>query len=314
MSLTDATSEASLPDILEANVDISVLTPGCVLSTSAAPNVDLNHSLSPPTSPYASPLCDELPMLGHHAIGSSDIRGVVRRARSSARHNAYSVPSREQRQAFKQRFRLKKHMFADDPCDHFVTSAPTTVSSAFDRDQASTDAEVASMPKSQVEPYLSTLFSAQCNVMASQSAEMETTSDLMTPARTSQKSGLTIKIPGLVDRLALRLIGSCNVTEQIEEDEDADSLDGYSASESSSDSDGYSADFNLSMQSPDRFSRRKLRRHAISPYHRTGKPRRKEWWLGDSEDEKTGSEVPDFLLLSSATKIRTRKLRSGHFY
>jgi hypothetical protein len=312
MSLTDTTTEASLPDILEANVEASVSAPDCALCTPTAPNVGVNYSPSSPTSTYASSLCDEQPMLVNHAIGSSDSHGVLRRARSSARHNAYSVPSREQRQAFKQHCRLKKHIFTHNSYDHSVTSVPNTVSSAFDRAQAGSDIEATSMSKNPVEPCLSTLFSAQCNVTANQYAGMETTSNLMTPSLTSQKSGLTIKIPSLVDRLALQLLGSCNVTEQSEEDEDTDSLDGYSASESSSDGDGDCVDINFSMPRPNRFSRRKLRRSAIAPYRRTGKSKRKEWWL--SVDEKIGSEVPAFLLLPSAKESRTRALRSGRRY
>jgi hypothetical protein len=309
MSLTDTTIEASLLNTLEENADISVSAPDCAVYTSAAPNVGLNPSPSSPTSTYASSLYDEQPTLDDHAIRSSNSRGVVRGARCSTRHNAYSVPSREQRQAFKQQFRLKKHIFVDNSYDHSVTSVPTIVSSAFNRAQASSDIEATSMSKNPIEPYLSTLFSAQCNVTANQYAGMETTSNLMIPSRTSKESGLTIKIPSLVDRLALRLLDSCNVTEQTEEDEDTDSLDGYSASESSSDGDGDCVNINFSMPSPNRFSRRKIRRSAIAPYHRTGKSKRKEWWL--SVDEKTGSEVPAFLLLPSG---RTRELRSGRRY
>lgn len=309
MSLTDTTSEADLPDILEANDDMSVSALDCVPSVSTAPNVGLNHSLSPPTSPYTSSLCDEQSMLDSHATRSSDRRGVLRSARSSPRHNAYSVPSREQRGTFKKHCRLKKHIFADDSLDPFISSAPNTVSSAFEYDQATGSSETTadSMSKKLVEPNLSTLFAAQCNIMVGRYPEIDTASNSMTPARTSNKSGLTIKIPSLVDRLALRLLGSCNVTEQTEEDEDADSLDGYSLSESSSSGDDDCTDFNFSVQSLDRFSRRKLRRHAIAPYHRAGKPRRKEWWLSTDE-------VPTFLVTPSAAESRSRKLRSGHCY
>ncbi|KAI0249219.1 hypothetical protein BJV78DRAFT_1229155 [Lactifluus subvellereus] len=311
MSLTDTTSEA---DILEANDDMTVSAPDCMPSVSTAPNVGPNHSLSSPTSQYTASLGDEQPMSDSHATRSSDRRGVLRSARSSPRHNAYTVPSREQRETFKKHCRLRKHIFVNGSLDPFVSSAPTTVSSAFDDDQASSETKAASVSKKLAEPYLSTLFAAQCNIMMNQYAEMDSASNLMTPARTSNKSGLTIKIPGLIDRLALRLLGSCNVTEQTGEDEDTDSLDGYSASasESSSDDDGDCADFNFSAQSSDRFSRRKLRRHAIAPYHRAGKPKRKEWWL--SRDEETESEVPAFLLTPSATESRARKLRSGRPY
>ena len=267
MSWTDTTSEASLP---EENVDISPSPSDCA---SGAPNAGLDHPLSSPTPTYASSLYDEQPMscVSDYVMRSSDGLGVVRRARSSARrYNVYSIPSREQRQSFKRHSHLKKHMFTTDFCDPFVSSAPTTLSPAFDCDQARSDTETS------VDPYLSTLFDARCNIAVNQYPESETASNLTTPSRTSNKSGLTIKIPSLVDRLALRLLSSCNVTEHTEEDDDVDSLDGYSASESSSAGDGDHVDLKFSMQNPDRLSRRKFRRQAIKPYHRTRKLKQKE--------------------------------------
>jgi hypothetical protein len=277
MSWTDTTSEASLP---EENVDISPSASDCA---SVVLNPGSNHPLSSPTPAYVSSFYDEQPRsyASDHVMRSSDSLGVVRHARLSAsRHNVYSIPSREQRQSFKQQSHLKKHMFTTDFCDPFVSSAPTTLSPAFDCDQASSDTEAT---LTSVDPYLSTLFDARCNMAVNQYHETET------PSRTSNKSGLTIKIPSLVDRLALRLLSSCNVMEHTEEDDDADSLDGYSASESTSDGDG---DLKFSMQSPDRLSRRKVRHkvphQAIKPYHRTRKLKQKEG--------------------------RTRKLRSGRRY
>jgi hypothetical protein len=132
-------------------------------------------------------------------------------------------------------------------------------------------------------------------------------------------SGLTIKIPGLVDRLALRLLGSCSVTEQTEEDDDLDdsSLEGYALSESSSEGDtedDYNPAFYSSSSSPDRTSRRKLRRGAAAPYRRAGGTlKRKELWA--DADTPAGSEVPDFLLGPRSTgHPRARALRSGRLY
>ncbi|KAH9973728.1 hypothetical protein BGW80DRAFT_1458786 [Lactifluus volemus] len=155
MSWTDTTSEASLP---EENVDISPSASDCA---SAALNPGLNHPLSSPTLAYASSLYDE------HLCQPS-----------ASRHNVYSIPSREQRQSFKQHSHLKKHMFTTDFCDPFVSSASTTLSPAFDYDQASSDTEA---PLTSVDPYLSTLFDARCNMAVNQYHETET------PSRTSTR-------------------------------------------------------------------------------------------------------------------------------
>jgi hypothetical protein len=139
-------------------------------------------------------------------------------------------------------------------------------------------------------------------------------------ARATQKTGLTIKIPGLVDRLALRLLGSCSVTKRAEEDEEdagGSSLDGYSASESSSEGD-IDDDDDPASRSPspshDRSSRRKSRRSAAAPYRRAGgKPKRKELWA-DAET-RVGGEVPAFLLKPpTIERPRTQVLRSGCIY
>jgi hypothetical protein len=115
----------------------------------------------------------------------------------------------------------------------------------------------------------------------------------------TQNSGLTIKIPGLVDRLALLLLSSCNVNEQTEEGEDVDGLllDGSITSESSysSGDDDYTYPSYTSSPvpmaaGPDRTSRRKHRRIA-APYHRAeGKLKRKELWA--DMDIMAGSNVP----------------------
>jgi len=137
--------------------------------------------------------------------------------------------------------------------------------------------------------------------------------------RATQKTGLTIKIPGLVDRLALRLLGSCSVTEQTEDEEDVDgsSLNGYSTSESSSEGDIDDDDdpaSHSSDRSSRRKSRRKSRRSAAAPYHRAGgKPKRKELWA--DADTRAGGVVPVFLLRPpTIDRPRTRVLRSGCIY
>jgi hypothetical protein len=219
-------------------------------------------------------------------------------------------------------------MFVNDPRDSLISIAePSIVPSTVDLALPSVNADVAATP---VEKQLST--APYDAYRATQSSDLsiripglvdrlalrldscnmseQTEEDEDVVERAIQNSGLTIKIPGLVDRLALRLLSSLNVEEQIEEDEDVDSLslDGYTASESSSD-DGDIEDHNMPFCSslpapmaggPDRSSRRKHRRRTAAPYHRAGGIRkRKELWVD-------GSKVPAFLLGS-----RHQVLRSG---
>ena len=322
MPLVDNTSEASLSDVLEANADIPMPVSTCIPSAVATPNTDCLSTA--PTFPYASSHLHELSMPSGLATKVSERHGVLRHARTSTRHNAYSLPSLGQRQAFKRRSRHKKDMFVEG--SHLPSVPPiepTAVSPATDLVLASMHVEMSSTRLNPIEIHLSSQFSAHCNVTESSSIPTDT---VLTPTltshdalSTSQMSGLTIKIPGLVDRLALRLLGSCSVTERIEEEEDVDdsSLDGYSPSESSSESDvegDYNPTFHSSSSNPDRTSRRRLRRGAAAPYHRAGgKLKRKELWA--DADSPAGSEVPDFLLgPPTAGRPRSRALRSGRLY
>ena len=321
MSLADNTSEASLSDVLETNTDIPVPVSTHIPSAVATPNTDCLPN--PPTFSYALPHVHELPMPSDLATKVSKRHGVLRHARTPARHNAYSLPSLGQRQAFKRRSRHKKEMFIEG--SHFPSVPlvePTAVSPAADLILASMHIGVSSTPMNPIEIHLSSQFSAHCNV--TENPNIPTDSVLATTPTphdalsTLQTSGLTIKIPGLVDRLALRLLGSCSVTEQIEEEEDDvddSSLDGYSPSESSSENDvedDHNPAFHSSSSNPDRTSRRRLRRGAAAPYHRAGgKLQRKELWA--DADAPAGSEIPDFLLGGPPTagRPRSRALRSG---
>jgi len=318
MSLPD---NACLSDVLEPNADIPVPASTYIPSAVATPNTGCLST--PPTSPYPSSHLHKLSMPGNLATKVSERHRVHRHARTSARYSAYSLPSLGQRQAFKRRS-PKKEMFIEVPHLPSVPPIePTTVSPTADLILAGMHVEVSPTPTNPVEIDLSSQFSAYCNVAESPSTPRDTVSTTtLTPhdaLRAPKKSGLTIKIPGLVDRLALRLLGSCSVTEQTEDDEGLDdsSPDGYAPSESSSESDiedDYHPAFHPSSSSPDRTSRRKLRRGAASPYHRAGgKLKRKELWA--DADTPAGSEVPDFLLGSPTTgRLRTRPPRSGHLY
>ena len=324
MSPVDNTSEAGSSDLIEANDDdMSMPDPTLVVDAEALSNTNLNSLSTRPMSPLrkrsASDDCST-PFSKRHC--------AIRPERSTARYSAYKLPSREQRQAFDRNCR-RKEMFVNDPRDSFIPIAESSiVPSTVDLALPSMNADVTAMP---VEKQLSTApydaYSAtqncdlsikipclvdrlalrldSCN-MSEQTEEDEDVVD-----RAIQNSGLTIKIPGLVDRLALRLLSSLNVEEQIEEDEDIDSLslDGYTASESSSD-DGDIEDHDIPpfcsslpapmAGGPDRSSRRKHRRRTAAPYHRAGGIRkRKELWVD-------GSKVPAFLLGS-----RHQVLRSG---
>jgi len=305
MSLPDNASESSLSDDLEADVDIPVPASAHIPSAVATPNTE-------PTPPYSSSHLHKLSIPGDLATEVSERHRVHHHTRTSARYSAYSPPSLGQRQVFKRRS-PKKEMFIEAPYLPSVPSVePTTVPPTADLVLASMHVEVSSTPINPVEIDLSSQFSAHCNVTEGPSIPGDS---VLIPTLTPQKSGLTIKIPGLVDRLALRLLGSCSVTEQTEDGEylDDSSPDGYAPSESSSKSDiedNYHPGFHSPSSSPDRTSRRKLRRGAASPYHRAGgKLKRKELWVG--ADIPAGSEVPDFLLGPPTTG---RPLRSGRLY
>jgi hypothetical protein len=324
MSLADNTSEAGLSDVLEADSDVPMSVPAYVPDAMAISNTESTFPPTPPPSPYSAPRLHELSTLVDHATQISKSRGVLRHTRSSARHKVYSLPSQEQRRAYKKHSRGKKDMFVEGPRFPFAPVQPTAVFHLGGLVLPTVDPEVVATI---VNLQLSSRFATQCNVGENQCIS---TDSPLTPTLTAhdapcatQKSGLTIKIPGPVDRLALRLLGSCSVTEQMGEDEDEDgsSLDGYSASESSSSSSEGDIDDNeddtvsrSSSLSPDRSSRRKSRRSAAAPYHRTGgKSKRKELWV--DTDTRVGGEVPAFLLRSpTVERPRTRFLRSGHVY
>lgn len=321
--MSDDASETDVSDVF-----VPSETSAGVHGSGVASITDPNSLPTPPSSPYAPPSFHELPMLGGQATHFSERQCVVRRERLSARHSAYSLPSRELRQAFKMHSRRKKDMFVQGhPLPTSPPVEPTAVLPIADLVRANVRVEVPSKSVNPVETNLSAQFAAQCTVMESQRTSTDavfTPIDTSpNPRRPTKKSGLTIKIPGPVDRLALRLLGSCNVTGQAEEDENVESLslDGDSASESSSDGDiddDYHRTFRSSSSpaapEPNRPSRRELRRRAAAPYHRTGgKPKRKELWV--AADTKTTGELPAFLLGAPTTqRPRTRVLRSGILY
>lgn len=319
MHLADNASIASLSEDLEANTDIPIPVSTYIPNPNAVATSNTDYYPTPPIFPYASSHLHKLSMpVDDLATKVSKRNYVHRHTRTSARHSAYSLPSLGQRQAFKRRSPRKKEMFVEGP--HLPSVAPvepTIVPPITDLILPSMHVEVSPTLLNPIEIHLSSQFSAHCNVTESPSTP---TDAVLTPTltshgtlRTSQKSGLTIKIPGLVDRLALHLLSSCSVMEQTEEDDlDDSSLGGYAPSESSSEDDiegDHNPAFYSSSSSPDRTSRRKLRRGAASPYHRAGgKSKRKVSWV--DADTPTGSEVPDFLL-GSPTTGHTRALRSG---
>jgi hypothetical protein len=320
MSLTDDASETSLADVLEADSDIPMSAPTYVPTVVAIPNTEPTYPPTPSPSPYSLPQFPELSVLADHATQVSKSHCVIRHLRSSARHKAYSLPSPEQRQAYKRHSRRRKDMFVECPLLPSIPPVkPTIVSPTADLVLPSVHAEVAATSVNPAEVQLSSRFAAQCNVVESQRIMTDTLSpSTLTPRdapRAPQKTGLTIKIPGLVDRLALRLLGSCSVTEQTEGEEDVDgsSLNGHSTSESSSEGDIDDGD-DLASRSSDRSSRRKSRRITAAPYHRAGgKPKRKELWA--EANTRAGGEVPDFLLRPpTIDRPRTRVLRSGGIY
>ena len=327
MSLTDNTSETSLSEVLEADSDIPMSGPAYVPDAFAISNTEPTYPPTPPPSPYSPSKFHKLSMLADHATQFSESPRVFRHARSSARHKEYSLPSLGQRQAYKTHPRRKKEMFVEYPRLPSVPPLelePTTVSPTADLVLPTAHAEVATTLLNPVEIQLSSRFAAQCNVVESQCITTDTpVAPTPTPhnaPRGTQKSRLTIKIPGLVDRLALRLLGSCSVTEQTEHDEedvDGSSLDGYSASESSCEGDIDDDDDPVSrypLPSPDRPSRRSSRRSTAPPYHHAGgKSKRKELWAG--ADTRVRGEVPAFLLRPPTIgRPRTRVLRSGCVY
>jgi len=272
--------------------------------------VNLDHTSSSPTSSYTSSTCDDLGALTVQALPPFDRNCVQRRVKSSMRHQAYSVPPRGQHEELKRNSKRNsgrmKDMFVENPS---TFNEPPTLSPAFDP-LSTSGTDVPSTLTHQAENYLPTLLEDKCSMKEtleqSQSAQAGSVS---TPhVRVAKKSGLTIKIPSLVDRLALRLVHSCNVAEQAEEDLDY-SPDGYTASESSFEGEqDYTLRPSSPCSSPDRLSRRQHRRRTVAPYPRAGKPKRKELWLN--------SEVVPAILLSPPFSLdrRTRGLRSGRRY
>jgi hypothetical protein len=185
MPLVDNTSEADPSDFLEVDDNyMSMSDPACSVGAKALFDTNLECVSTPPTSPYPTsprPLSDDC------STPFSERHWAIRRARSSPRHSPYKIHSREQRQAFIRNHR-RKEMFVDDPHDSFIPAAePSTF------------------------PYMADL-------------ELPSVGHLSTTPydayHATQKTDLTITLPGLVDRLGLQLLNSCNVSEKPEEDED----------------------------------------------------------------------------------------------
>ncbi len=180
MSLADNTSEA---DIFEANDDdTSMSGPGAL-------QPGLNYLPSPPTSPlYGRPVSDD------RSTPFSKRYLAVRRARSTARYSAYIRPSREQRQAFSRNSR-RKEMFVDGLDSAFIPlTEPSAVHPTADLALLSVREDMATPP---VEEHLTTM-----------PYDAHPATDQMT------------RIPDVVDRLGLRLLNSCNVSEQTKEDDE----------------------------------------------------------------------------------------------
>ena len=265
-----------------------------------------------PTPPYSSSHLHKLSIPGDLATEASERHRVYCHTRTSACYSAYSLLSLGQRQVFKRR-PPKKEMFVEAPYLPSVPSVePTTVSPTANLILASMHVDVSSTPINPVEIDLSSQFSARCNVTEGPSIPRDS---VLIPTLMPQKSGLTIKIPGLVDHLALHLLGSCSVMEQTENEEYLNNSlpDGYAPLESPSESDiedNYHPGFHSPSSSPDWTSRRKLCCSAASPYHCAGgKLKRKELWVG--ADTPAGSEVPNFLL---GPPTMGRPLHSGRLY
>lgn len=306
VSLADTVFDTDILDSSEEDASMYMSTVTRVPSLAASPVTD--YTSSSPTSSCASSICDDLDALPTQASPPSDINFVKRRVKSFTRHKAYSVPSRGQREAFKRDSHRKKDMFIENPFIPFVSNGPPTLSPAFDP-LSTLGTDVPSTLAHQAEHYLPALLEDKCSMKETVEQSQFTQADsVSTPhVRVAKKSGLTIKIPGLVDRLALRLVHSCNVAEQAEEDLDY-SPDGYTASESSFEGEqDYILHPSSPCSSPDRLSRRQLRRRAVAPYHRGGKSKRKELWLNSEV-------VPEVLLSPLSLERQTRSLRSGRRY
>lgn len=306
MSLTHTVFDADIPDSSEGDADMSMSTAARVPNLAVSPvTVDLDYTPSSPASSDASSSCDDLGALATQASPPSDKNCVQRRVKSFMRHKAYSVPSRGQREAFKKTSRREKDMFVENPFIPTTSNGQPTLSPAFDPLLSTSGTNVPSTLEHQAELCLPAMLEDKCSMKETRGQSSQAGSDSTPRARVAKKSGLTIKIPGLVDRLALRLVHSCNVVEQVEEEDLDYSPDGYTASESSFEGDqDHILRPSSPCSSPDRLSRRELRRRAVAPYHRTGKPKRKELWLN--------SEVVPAVLLSPFTSERhTRGLRFG---
>lgn len=237
MSLVDIVSEAGSSDLLEANDDdASLPDPALVVDAEALSNTNLDCVSTIPMSPLLKrPVSDDCSTL------FSKRHCAIRPARSIARYSAYKIPSREQRQAFNRKCR-RKEMFADDLHDSVISAAePSTVPLTAYLALPSVHSDVAIMlgekPTSTMphDSYratqnsdLSIRIPGVVDRLALQlgacSVSKQTKEEEEVVDRATQKSGLKIKIPGLVDRLALRFLSSLNVEEQTEEDEDVDSL------------------------------------------------------------------------------------------
>ena len=277
---------------------MSMLTAICVPSIAPA-TVDLDHTSSSPTPSYVSSTRGNLGALTAQALPSPDRNGVQRRVKSysSIRYEAYSDPSRGRRN--------KKNMFVENSS---LSNGPPTLSPAFDPFPIP-GTDVPSTLARQAEIYLPALMEDKCSMKENleQSQSTQTGSYSTPHVHVAKKSGFTIKIPSIVDRIALQLVHSCNVAEQAEEDLDY-SPDGYTASESSFEGEqDYILRPSSPCSSPDHLSRRQLRRRAAAPYHRAGNPKRKELWVNSEA-------VPATLLSPCSLDKHTRSLRSGRRY
>ncbi|KAH9177787.1 hypothetical protein EDB89DRAFT_2064740 [Lactarius sanguifluus] len=285
VSLTHTVFDADIPDNSEG--DISVSTTTRVPSLAASPFIRPDYTPSSPSSSYASSICDDQALWPPRPL-----HPLIKIA-----CNAASSP-----------YASQCDMFVEDPFNPFASNGPPTLSPAFDPLLSTSGTSVPSILAHQVELYLPALLEDKCSMEETRSQSAQAYSVSTPHVRTAKKSGLTIKIPSLVDRLALRLVHSCNVAEQAEEEDLYYSPDGYSASESSFDGEqDYILRPSSPCSSPDRLSRRETRRRAVAPYYRMSKSKRKELWLNSEL-------VPAVLLSPFSSERHTRSLRSGHRY
>ncbi|KAN0116130.1 hypothetical protein V8E52_006187 [Russula decolorans] len=174
-------------------------------NNSEAGLLGVNACLSaPPTSPlYDRPVSDDL------STPFSKRNSAIRRARSTAaRYSAYKLPSRKQRHAFIRNSR-RKEMFITGLDDAFMPPAkPSTIHPTADL----------------------ALSRVHVNMAAPHVEEYEHLAHI--PYDAQSESDLTIRIPGAVDRLGVRLLESCIVSEQTEEEKDDEDVVDYATQNS----------------------------------------------------------------------------------